>query len=177
MKTLFILIFIISYTQLYGCDCGKLLDLKASQERAISRSGKIIIGDVILSDQASGKFLIKVIEVLKGKVTSDTLVSSIRTTDCVVTPQVGRWIFYFDLNYETNFFICGMSRSFEHPEHIYIRAYLSALEEPTRKVNDRIYRDNYISKEEYKKEVEAIKITAKKDLQEEIVMLRARFSK
>lgn len=134
-----VLIFILGFNQLYGCDCGKLLDLKASQERAISRSDKIIIGDVISSDEAGGKFLIKVVEVLKGKVTSDTLVSSIIITDCVVTPHVGRWIFYFDLNFGINFFICGMSRSFDHPEQVYVRPYVSASEEPIKKVKDRLY--------------------------------------
>ncbi len=177
MKIIFIIISIISFNPLYACNCGKLLDLKASQERAITRSDKIIIGDVISSDKATGVFSIKVIEVLKGKVTSDTLINTMMITDCAVTPEVGRWLFYFDIKFGYNFHICGMSRSFGHPEKVYVRSYLSALEEPTKKVKDRIYRENYVSKVEHYKELEAIKISAQKDLQEEIQMLRTRFSK
>ncbi len=108
MKIIFIIISIISFNPLYACDCGKLLDLKASQERGIARSGIIIIGDVISSNKTTNVFSNKVIEVLKGKVNSDTLKNITMITDCSVTPEVGRWLFYFDINFGYNFHICGM---------------------------------------------------------------------
>jgi hypothetical protein len=94
-------------------------------------------------------------------------------------PEPGRWIFYFDLNFGEKFdySVCGMSRSFNNPEKVFVEEYVRIVEEPTRKVKQRIFRKNYVSKAAYKKEVEQIRKTAQKDLELEIIDLRNRVSK
>ena len=188
MKALLVCIFLLSFNNLYSCDCGKLADLKTQQKKAILQSSLILVGDVISVDMDNGKYLVKVVEVLKGQVVSDTL-EGILKTSCSLIPKVGRWIFYNeplffyddptqnDINKKLSYSVCGLSRSFENPEKIFVAKYVSIVEKPSKKEKDRIFRKNYVSMAEYTKEVEAIKKTAQKDLEVEIIDLRRRNSK
>jgi hypothetical protein len=49
----------------------------------------ILVGDVILVDMDNEKYLVKVVEVLKGQVVSDTL-EGILKTSCSMIPKEGR---------------------------------------------------------------------------------------
>jgi hypothetical protein len=180
MKALFIFIFILSTNQLYACDCGKLADLRTQQKRAISQSNLILIGDVISIDKDNERYLIKVIEILKVQVATDTL-EGIRKTNCSMIPTVGRWLFYKDpvffeddliINKKFDYSVCGMSRSFRNPEKVFIEEYVSVLEKPSKKEKDRRFRKDYISKAAYKKEVAQLRKFAQKDLELEIIDLR-----
>lgn len=146
-----------------------------TREHSIKMANLIFVGDVISFDSKEESYIIKVIEVLKGTVISDTLYGQCQTS-CSILPVSGRWLVYCDLNMggKLDFGECGASRSFDEPEKLMVSEYIDFIPKPPSKLGY-LFGTRKAKKQDLIINQEELKAKAKSDLELEITELKQRF--
>lgn len=123
MRTILTIIAFTTWTTLLACDC-KTSSLKKLQDLSYDESPLIFVGDVLTSNQKTGTYKIKVVEIFKGQ-TKTTIIEGKSLTSCSGFPDRGRWIIYTETYKDgvIDFNSCGLSRSFENPQFIMVTEY------------------------------------------------------
>jgi hypothetical protein len=123
MRTILTIIAFTTWTTLLACDC-KTNSLKVLQTLSYNESPLIFVGDVLTSNQKTGTYKIKIIEIFKGQ-TRTTIIEGKGLTSCSGFPDNGRWIIYAETykNGVIDFNSCGLSRAFDNPQFIMATEY------------------------------------------------------
>jgi hypothetical protein len=149
-KLIFTFLFIV-LTHISSMSCTCAIMTLSEKRNSEFTSEIIVIADVLPSAKNSETYQLKAVEFLKGTV-ADSILTVKYLSSCSKFPdEGGRWIIYTRIRSDgfTEINQCGLSRSFKNPESIFLARYLT------------------------KNAKKAAKL-ARKDLQDEIDMLRAK---
>ncbi|AOW19472.1 hypothetical protein [Urechidicola croceus] len=173
MKKLLLFTFLlISQIQIFACSCAPTI-ISTAQKEELENSECIFIGEVVKVSEDRNTFEIRVIESLDGGDEINNIYIGKNWKYC--SPYIsttGKWIVYG--NIEEGFLrlnMCGISRSFEHPEWV-----SGIIQDSTPQINYRKYKSSEIKTLEIERKKDSKK-KAKIELEKEIVALRKRRDK
>ncbi len=175
-----ILIFLTSQLSAEACDCSGIRNLNNARETAFKEADLVFVAEVVSIGEnydysSEGWFNNKIFEVkvkesFKGAKVGDLLKGN-ALTSCSGFPDKGIWLIYanLDANGMIAFSTCGLSRSFQKPQHIFFKGYTSRP--PTKEESENPKLNFYI---DWSIELATIQLQAAKDLKEEIYWLRTK---
>lgn len=162
-----------------ACDCSRIRNLTETQSASFEESDLVVIASVesvgeSMRYQSQGWFNNKIFEVevtenFKGAKVGEVLKGH-ALTSCSGYPDTGLWLIYANIDDEglISFSTCGLSRAFHKPEQIYYDEYTARP--PTKEELENPQPNDDL---DWAIEQANVKLTAAKDLKEEVLWLRS----